>query len=203
MHHIVPLHAQGKDIKSNLVGLLYKDHIEAHLIRWIVYKDQKDRLAYTLMKGDSLEARRQKASMAGQVGGKVTQALFKKLNRGWYNSEQQSERGKKGAAVNKVQKTGAWDPTNLETANKVLAESGQLHSLERKQNLQKGLATQKQKGINVYDRTSQRRRSLKNTTLTLNGKVYSLDHEHRTYLSETTFEYYLLYAPPARAPKKK
>lgn len=131
--------------------------------------------------------------------------LKKKLqseNKGWFNTETQRKSGQKGAAVNKKQGTGAWDPKNLEKANQTLKDNNLLNTPERLAALKQGMATQKEKGINVYDPVSQRRRSVSYRGLTLNGVWYSADPEQRTYVCETTLEYYLRYAEKTRTPKK-
>jgi len=74
VHHVVPRHAGGTDEPENLVLLLYEDHIKAHLIRWVVYGDQKDFLAFRWMSGETGDIRRERAQLGGQTGGLVTQA---------------------------------------------------------------------------------------------------------------------------------
>lgn len=55
---------------------------------------------------------------------------------------------------------------------------------------------QREQGINLGDPIAQRLKSLKFRGVTIEGIWYSLDQEQRTYLSDTTLEYYLRYAPP-------
>ena len=83
-----------------------------------------------------------------------------------------------------------------ERANKVLNENPELYRPQSLKNLETGRATQKDQGINIGNPVSQRLKSLKRFDfLELNGKKYSLNKEHRIYICETTFDYYVLYAP--------
>lgn len=200
-HHIIPRHAGGSDDSSNLVFLTYEDHVIAHYIRWVVFNDTRDQIAWKVMLGDPLEVRRLKQSLAGQIGGQKVQELLLEANLGWYNSQIQSELGKKGAQKNREQGTGGFDPKNLEKANEVQKLDPAKYLPQKKTNLVKGLETQKEKGINVYSSIDQRRKSLQYHGIRLNGVLYSLDTEQRTYISETALDYYLLHAPK-RPPKK-
>lgn len=200
LHHIVPRHEGGTDEPDNLVHLTYTDHIIAHYIRYLVYNNQADKLAYSVMMGQEIDVRKERARLGGLAGGKVAQQKHRERGIGWFDSQGQSLRGKEGAEVNRIQGTGAFDPTNLEKANKAL-EIAKKNNPEHYNNLMldnlsKGRQTQKSQGINLGDRVSQRLKSLKRFGfIVLNGKPYLLDHEQRTYVCETTLEYYLRYAP--------
>lgn len=199
IHHIVPRHEGGLDEPDNLARLTYNDHAVAHYIRWIVYKNENDRIAYQVMIGQSVDLRRERARLGGLKGGPIAQAQFKEQSVGWYNSEGQSARGKKGAAKNKEQGTGAYNPANLQKANDALnlakAQNPGKYAEQAKKNLAAGLQTQKEKGINIGDPLSQRRKSLMYRGVVLNGVRYFCDTEQRTYICETSFEYYLQHAP--------
>ncbi len=80
---------------------------------------------------------------------------------------------------------------NLKKANKILSENPDLYKEQKIKNLAKGLLTQKEKGINIADPLKQRLKSLKYHGVLLNGVRYSIDIEQRTYLSETTLDYYI------------
>jgi hypothetical protein len=190
-HHIVPKHAGGSDDKENLVNLTYEDHVLAHYIRWIEYKNPNDKLAFSVMSGQNIDIRKERAKLGGIIGGPLGQEILKKENKGWFNSEEQSKRGKKGAETNRINKTGAWDSDNLKKANKILSENPDLYKEQKIKNLAKGLLTQKEKGINIADPLKQRLKSLKYHGVLLNGVRYSIDIEQRTYLSETTLDYYI------------
>jgi len=102
IHHILPIHAGGTNESSNLVKLTFNDHLVAHYIRWLVYKNNNDRIAYQCMLGQvDEETRRLRASKGGTIGGPIAQSIFRKTGRGWFDIKGQSERGKKGAEVNR------------------------------------------------------------------------------------------------------
>lgn len=179
-----------------MVVLTYNDHVIAHYIRWRVYGKQQDKIAYSVMAGQSVDIRKERASLGGSIGGPIVQQQHKERGVGWFDSKGQSERGQRGAAVNRAQGTGAFDPRNLELANQVLKENPELFAEQKAQNLKQGRTTQKEKGINIGDPIQQRLKSLKRLNyLEFNGIRYSLDTEQRTHISETTLEYYLKYAP--------
>ncbi len=88
----------------------------------------------------------------------------------------------------------------MKKANEVLNKNPELFEKQRAKNLEQGRQTQKAKGIGIGDPIQQRLKSLKRFNfIELNGIKYSLDKEHRTYVSDTTLEYYLLYWPKKRS----
>jgi hypothetical protein len=148
------------------------------------------------MSGLTIDVRRKTAQMAGKIGGRIVQKQHKERGVGWFSSEGQRQRGIKGAAVNRRQGTGGFDKRNLEKANKVLRENPELYLPQKVANLEQGRKTQKEKKINIGDPIQQRLKSLKrNGYIELNNKKYYLDNEYRTYVCETTLEYYLRFAP--------
>jgi hypothetical protein len=206
VHHILPRHSGGADDPNNLVVLLY--HIRAHYIRWVQYNHIGDKIAYSVMAGENIEARKIKTSIAGSIGGPLAQQLFKKTNKGWFNYETQRVLGIKGAAVNRLNKTGGFDRENLNRANEALqkklenTEEKRIFEEIQRDNLKKGLTTQKNKQINVGNVISQRLKSVSYHGVLINNKRYYIDKEQRTYLCDTTLNYYLEKSPK-RPPKKK
>lgn len=195
-HHITPKFEGGSDEPSNLVLLSYNDHVIAHYIRWFVYRKPEDLVAFNVMSGQSSDVRREIAKLGGQIGGPRAQEQHKRRGVGWYDPEAQRQRGKKGAATNREQGTGAFDPKNLARAREVQREHPELYQEQREENLRKGLETQRGKGIGAFDPIQQRLKSLMRFgVIELDGRTYSLNKEHRTYVCETTLEYYLRYAP--------
>lgn len=190
-HHIIPKHAGGSNDKKNLVNITYEDHVLAHYIRWIEYKDPNDKLAFSVMSCQQIDIRKERARLGGIIGGPLGQKKLRDERQGWFSPDGQSQRGKKGAETNRINKTGAWDPDNLNKANKVLAENPYLYKEQKIKNLAQGLLTQKEKGINIGDPSKQRLKSLKYHGVLLNGVRYSIDTEQRIYLSETTLDYYI------------
>ena len=51
-HHIIPRYAGGTDDPSNLVRLTIEDHAIAHMIRYKIYGDVRDKLAWKGLSGD-------------------------------------------------------------------------------------------------------------------------------------------------------
>lgn len=202
IHHIIPRHEGGSDNPTNLVRLIYNDHTIAHYIRWIQYGNENDKIAYQVMSGQSVDLRKERARLGGLAGGPVAQQKHKKRGVGWFDPQGQSNRGKKGAAVNRQNRTGAFDPANLDKANEALMAAKKVkpekYRTQNLKNLEQGRKTQKEKGIGTSDPINQRLKSLMRFGVKLNGKLYSLDTEQRTYISETTLDYYLLYAPKRR-----
>lgn len=208
VHHILPRHSGGPDETTNLVVLLYNDHVKAHYIRWIQYGHIGDKIAFSVMAGQNVEARKIKASIAGNIGGPIAQQLFKQTNKGWFNSEIQRALGIKGAATNRSNETGGFDPANLNKANEALKkklrdpEEKRIFDEIQKENLKKGLTTQKNEQINIGNSISQRFKSISYHGVLINNKRYYIDNEQRTYLCESTLDYYLEKSPQ-RPPKKK
>lgn len=198
IHHIVPKHASGSDAPGNLVQLLYNDHLIAHYLRWLMFGEPGDKTAYSVMSGQSQDIRLEIARLGGTLGGPKAQALFKEQSKGWFNSQGQARRGAKGAKTNKQNQTGAWDPENdqrLQRGRDTMNANPEKFLPQKIENFKKGRNTQKELGINLGSRTSQRLKSIKYWGVVLNGIRYSVDTEQRTYLCETTLDYYILYAP--------
>lgn len=217
IHHIIPRHSGGSDDPQNLTRLTYTDHTIAHSILWVVHKKQQDRIAYQLMTGTPLNVRRELGSMV--------QAQHKECGTGFFNSDGQSKRAKKSVIVNRAQGTGAFDPENIKKAQagsiKARSENPEKFNVIQNANLSKAFValdnlktndpeaykihhqkrnakareTQKLKGTNLYDSNAQRRKSVTQHGILLNGVRYSCDNEQRTYICETTFEYSIQKAP--------
>jgi len=69
--------------------------------------------------------------------------------------------------------------------------------------MKKGLATQKEKQINIGDTILQRLKSIQFHGVKIDNKRYYIDTEQRTYLCGTTLDYYLAKAPNQPSKKKK
>lgn len=65
-HHIVPRHHYKKhrlnqdtlDLLANLVRMNFNHHVEAHELRWEVYREAGDKAAFMRMKGHTEEGMR-------------------------------------------------------------------------------------------------------------------------------------------------
>tara|TARA_B110000503_G_scaffold112021_1_gene167834 strand:- start:366 stop:1079 length:714 start_codon:yes stop_codon:yes gene_type:complete len=94
------------------------------------------------------------------------------LDDGFFCSEKQKVRGKKGAEANRVNGTGGFDPRNLEKARK----------------------KQKELGTGVYDKSFQKSMSLRRWGVVIDDNRIYYDNELRTSLSETFVEYHIHYS---------
>ena len=94
------------------------------------------------------------------------------INEGFFSSEKQKVRGKKGSEVNRINVTGGFDPKNLEKAREK----------------QKELCT------GVYDKSFQKTMSLRRWGVVIDGNRTYFDGELRTSLSETFVEYHIYYS---------
>jgi hypothetical protein len=59
LHHIIPKYAGGTDDPDNLVELTIEDHAIAHLVRYKIYGDYRDKWAHQILSGsiDAVEFR--------------------------------------------------------------------------------------------------------------------------------------------------
>lgn len=178
VHHIIPRHAGGSDDKQNLTVLLYNDHVLAHYVRWVQYNEPGDKIAYSIMASENVEARKIRAVVAGSIGGPRAQKLFKETNKGWFNSETQRILGIKGAEVNRQNQTGGFDPLNLVKANEALEEKLKTPQEKakffqtQKENLEQGRNTQKEMQKNLGDPASQRLKSISFHGIVMCGTPY-------------------------------
>lgn len=86
-HHIIPrfLNGNGSDDPKNIIYLSFKDHIQAHLIRYIEFNDIRYLAAYNLMCGfDSWQLLRKSGAYA-------THKVLKKQKKHFWSSEFQKE----------------------------------------------------------------------------------------------------------------
>jgi hypothetical protein len=209
-HRVVPGHENGKYTTENTLLLTFQEHVMAHYLRFLQYKKQEDFMSLSLMLSTSTEeARRIRASIAGSIGGKKQQELLREQNRGWYNSEVQSQLGKKGAENARKLGVGAFDQTNKSQADAAWKQKYQTDKTfqnKMKMNLQKGLETQREEGKNIHNPLSQRIRSVNYRGILIGTKrlatpyqSYSLETgkfeytESRVHMSEDFYWYYLLY----------
>lgn len=90
---------------------------------------------------------------------------------GFFNSEPQRERGKKGAEVNRVNGTGGFDPANLAKARE----------------------KQRELKVSVYDNNFQKSMNFRRWGAVIDGVRSKTDPEMRTSLSETFVDYHLAF----------
>jgi hypothetical protein len=92
LHHILPLSANGPDECWNLVAVTFEQHALAHQLRFLVYGQHSDLLAYKSrqnMPPNAIETK----SLSSKIGHQT----MKTFKIGWYNSQVQSELGKRAA----------------------------------------------------------------------------------------------------------
>ena len=84
-HHIIPKYEGGSDDPSNLVELTIEDHAIAHRVRWMMFKDERDKWAWYVLAGliDGEEFRRE--------GCRVTQERLLKEGRHNFQKKNASE----------------------------------------------------------------------------------------------------------------
>jgi hypothetical protein len=185
-HHILPKHQNGDDKPENIVLLTFPQHVMAHYLRFLQYENQKDRLAVRIMLSqDNGEIRREMASYAGKLGGKQQQKNLHESNRGWYNPQIQEKLGKKGAASAKLKEVGAFDPQNLLDAGVAWKEKFQKDGMfqdKMLKNLRKGLGTQAQLGVNIYDSKSQRYRVINVRGTFSSGPVVTINYWEQEFV---------------------
>lgn len=88
-HHIIPRFLKGSDNPENIIYLSFKDHIQAHLIRYIEFKDIRDFAAYNLMCGFDDKG----WQLLRKSGAYATQETLKKQKKHFWSSEFQKEMG--------------------------------------------------------------------------------------------------------------
>lgn len=174
-HRIIPGHQNGTYEEQNVVLLTFPQHVMAHYLRFLQYGKIADRLAVNKMLGqNNAQSRLDMARYAGSLGGTQQQKNLRDQKRGWFSSEVQSKLGEKGAAFAKAKGVGAYDPNNLLDGLEAWQKKFQQDSAFRKQmlnNLQQGLQTQAQLGINIYDPVSQRHRVINGKGISIDGKI--------------------------------
>lgn len=101
-HHIVPRHSGGLDITTNLIQIMPRDHILAHLLRFLEIGEKGDKLAYIF--------RRHTYNFDLSSHGKKIAAIHKINGTGFFNSELQRKLGRKGGKIGGSKNTQIqWD----------------------------------------------------------------------------------------------
>jgi hypothetical protein len=102
IHHIVPRHHYKShnlswetfDLPENLVVLTFDDHVKAHELRFEVYGEYADKLAFTRMKGMEKEG----FQAFQQAGGQAVNRLLKEKGSMMFDSSFQKEMAKRSMA---------------------------------------------------------------------------------------------------------
>ena len=100
-HRILPRHDGGDYTESNVIVCTYKQHRLAQLLRFYVYKQAGDSIAYRFMKGQTEEAKLDMARFAGSRGGPAASKAHKEKATLFYSPEWQMLHGdRKGGQRN-------------------------------------------------------------------------------------------------------
>lgn len=101
-HHIIPRHAGGTDEQSNLINLSIKDHVFAHWLRWQLFNSIPDKRAYEFRVSISTDRTKlQRQLILDNVEKYKQERLYR------FNSEYQSEMGKRGGSIGGSKNTPA------------------------------------------------------------------------------------------------
>lgn len=199
-HRITPGYEGGTYETNNVILLTFPEHAMAHYLRYLQYGKVEDLRAYRMMLSDSNEEiRRERATLAGQIGGPRQQASLREQNLGWYNSDQQRERGLRGAATARERGVGAFDPQNLVDANEAWRERYNSDAAFRTKN-QKNLflGTLQRFGIAVsyYDKKNRKIREVRyDAPYTAISAKKGVEYtEKRIHMSEDFFWYHEKFA---------
>jgi hypothetical protein len=101
-HHIVPRHHYKAhklpwstfNLEENLVKLTFEDHVKAHEIRFEVYGEFADKLAFTRMKNMAEDGMKS----FQQAGGQAVNRIFREQGRMMYDPVWQQEQARKSMA---------------------------------------------------------------------------------------------------------
>ena len=168
-HRIIPGHAKGIYISENTVKCTLKDHIQAHQIRWEIYRETGDLSAINMMTS------RVKAggdAVVPILGAYATHEVCKRNKRGFWDPKQQRENALKG---------------NTQEIRKKKGEGGA-----------RGNQVIRERGVGVYApgqaARSGRASGMKRKGFYINGLgKLKYSGEDRLSLSETFFDYYIAF----------
>jgi hypothetical protein len=94
-HHIVPKHAGGTDIDSNLIKLTTEEHADAHKKLYEQYGRQQDYIAWKALSGQiGKEEARVLATKAANIGKKHTEESRKNMSEGQKGKKYSNRKGK-------------------------------------------------------------------------------------------------------------
>lgn len=126
IHHIVPRHhfksynldSSYFDLPENLILLSFEDHVKAHEIRFDVYGEYADKLAYTKMTdmGQGMLAFQ-------QAGGQAANVIFKKEGRNMHDPEWQKEMAARSMArpdAREIRSVGGKIGNRISRSNKTV-----------------------------------------------------------------------------------
>lgn len=191
LHHEPPHHTGSSSDSSemNVIASL-EHHTLLHYYRWLSYGEIQDKIAWLWRKGQDEEAR----TLMNQNRIKTC----KENGSGFYNSELQSQLGKRGAhASHKIQKqnlTGRW---NSQTQSKI-ALLGNTPEVRKKKGEggkiggKKSVETRKQMCIGIYNPESRKKGNLL-ANLSRWGIVINGERIPKDFLPDEFIDWFLIH----------
>jgi hypothetical protein len=92
-HRIVPGHQGGTYVSENTVRCTLLEHKVTHLVRWLVFKQLEDEIAFRLMRKQTEKGRRLLAKLAGLKGGPESAKKARELGTRFFDPEWQAKYG--------------------------------------------------------------------------------------------------------------
>ena len=167
-HRILPSHQGGTYDQENVVICTVKDHIQAHKVRYEVYKQVGDKFAVSMMTGRLMIGER----VVTTLGALATHEVCKFKKTGFWSSETQRKNAIKG---------------NTKETLKAKSEGGK-----------RGNKIIRLKCVGIYapDQASRSGRASGLKRWGIKFPLYGrllFDNESRVSLSDTFFDYYVIY----------
>jgi hypothetical protein len=202
LHHEPPHHTKESSDESLLnVRASLNDHALVHYYRWLTYGQREDKAAWLWRIGQTEEAREEIIQKSVEVR--------KEQKIGFWDSEFQSEMGKRGAVAGheaqRIAGVGRWDSDtqreialkgNTPEVRKKKAEGGRTGGTN-------SVETRKQMQVGVYNPESRikgnRMVNLTRWGYIVNGERIKWDTEARKNLSETFKDYVLEFGFPSKS----
>lgn len=187
-HRILPAHAGGTYVSSNILYLTFQEHKLAHFYRYLSFQDKGDLIAYKLMSGQTEEGRQLMAAYAGKIGGVISSKKNKTHNKLFFNKLWQKEFGYKGAGKRNVS-TGFLASLN----NKISKENPSLRKKAGKLGAKARIEKQKKSLSGLFDSKNrmQRKGNLVRWGIVINGVRIPFKK-----LSSNFIDYYIEYGNP-------
>lgn len=191
-YHHEPPHHTGRSSDSSEMNVIasLEHHALLHYYRWLSYGEIQDKIAWLWRKGQDEEARK----LMNQNRIKTC----KETSSGFYNSELQSELGKRGAyASHKIQKeksTGRW---NSQTQRQIalLGNTPEVRKKKReggKIGGTKSASTRQKMGVGVYNPESRKKGNLL-ANLSRWGIVINGERIPKDFLPKEFIDWYLVH----------
>lgn len=187
-HRILPAHAGGIYVSSNILYLTFQEHKLAHFYRYLSFQDKGDLIAYKLMSGQTEEGRQLMATYAGKIGGAISSKKNKAHNKLFFNKLWQKEFGYKDAGKRNIS-TGFLASLN----DKISKENPSLRKKAGKLGAKARIEKQKKSLSGLFDskKRMQRKGNLVRWGIVINGIRIPFKK-----LSSDFIDYYIEYGNP-------